>query len=112
MRAVDNASPYVPRFLHGVVHALEFVVTVGVEREGFAQHPCVRAVTANKADLDITVAHLRRRVCRHRLQLTLGPDVDVEAFVFEDEPWSSFIGHSVLPHIYSRLRITLLLVLL
>src|SRR5258708_17089940 len=110
MRAVDNASTYVPRFLHGVVRALEFLVTVGVERQGFARHTCVRAVTANKADVDITVAYLRRTVRRHRLELQLGQDVDVEAFVFEDEPWSSFIGHSVLPHIYLLLLITLLLV--
>jgi hypothetical protein len=100
MRAVDDASPDVSRFLHGVVCALEFVVTAGVELEGFARRVGMRAVTADKADLDITVASLRHRVCRHRLQLQLGQDVDVEAFVFEHAPWSNFVGHSALPHIY------------
>jgi len=98
MRAVDNASPNVSRFLHGVVRTLEFVITAGVELEGFARRFGMRAVTADEADVDITVACLRRCVCG--LQLQLGQDVDVEAFIFEDAPWSSFVGHSVLPHIY------------
>jgi hypothetical protein len=100
MCAVDDASPDVPRFLHGIVCAFEFVVTVGVELERFARRFGMRAMTADKADVDITVASLRRRVCRHWLQLQLGQDVDVEAFVFEDAPWSRFVGHGVLPHIY------------
>src|SRR5579863_6272564 len=100
MRAVDDASPDVPCFLHGVVRALEFVVAAGVELEGFARRVGMCAVTADKTDVDVTVASLRRRVCRHRLELQLGQDVDVEAFVFEDAPWSSFVGHSILPHIY------------
>jgi hypothetical protein len=100
MRAVDDASPDVSRFLNGVVRALEFVVTVGVELDRFARRFGMRAVTTDKADVDITAASLRRHVCRHRLQLQLGQDVDVEAFVFEDALWSSLIGHSVVPHIY------------
>jgi len=46
MRTVDDASPDVSRFLHGVVRALEFVVTAGVELKGFARRVGMRAVTS------------------------------------------------------------------
>src|ERR1700722_19791837 len=102
MRAVNNASPDMPRVLYGVVGGLERVVAVRVEVHGFARHSGIRAVTADVADVDVPLACTRRRVLRDWLQL--GQDMDVEALIFKHVPRSGFVGHSGLPYVDCRIN--------
>lgn len=91
MRALDDRTADMPRFVHGVFFAFEYVVAVGVEMHGLAEFVRVRAVSAYMADIHVTVRAGRRSMFGRFLDS--GQHVNLEAFVVEHAPLSGIVRY-------------------